>query len=85
MSVEENFQQALEKLKTLPDQPNDIKLDIYALYKQATQGDASGKKPGLFDLVKKAKFDAWETRKGLSKEAAMEAYVKLVDELAAKG
>lgn len=84
MSTEDKFKQALEKLKTIPDQANDVKLNLYSLYKQATEGDAGGQKPGMFDIVKKTKYDAWEQRKGMSKEAAMEAYAKLVDELASK-
>ena len=85
MSLEDQFKQAQEKLNSLPDQDNMVKLDIYSLYKQATQGDVSGKKPGMLDIVKKAKFEAWEKRKGMSKEEAMQAYVKLIGELATKG
>lgn len=82
MSLQEQFEAALTRVKTLPSQPNDVLLSLYALYKQATQGDASGKKPGMLDFVAKAKFEAWESKKGLSKEQAMAEYVKIVDELA---
>lgn len=85
MSNDEQFNQAQEKLNALPDQDNMVKLDIYSLYKQATQGDAIGKKPGMMDFVKRAKFEAWEKRKGMSQDEAKEAYVKLIEELAAKG
>ena len=84
MSIQDQFNTALEKLKTLPAQPNDVMLDLYSLYKQSTVGDVTGKKPGMFDIVAKAKFEAWEKRKGMTKEQAMQAYVALVDELAKK-
>lgn len=54
---------------------NDQKLEFYALYKQATEGDVSGKRPGMMDFVGRAKFDAWEKVKGLSQEEAMQRYV----------
>ena len=84
MSIQDQFNTALEKLKTLPAQPNDVMLDLYSLYKQSTVGDVTGKKPGMFDIVAKAKFEAWEKQKGITKEQAMQAYVALVDELAKK-
>lgn len=70
---------AAQKLASRPD--NDTLLQIYALYKQATSGDASGKRPGMFDMVGRAKFDAWVGHKGLGKEAAMQQYVDLVKNL----
>lgn len=54
---------------------NDLKLEFYALYKQATEGDVSGKRPGMMDFVGRAKYDAWEQVKGLSSEQAMQKYV----------
>ncbi|MBI4411812.1 MAG: acyl-CoA-binding protein [Deltaproteobacteria bacterium] len=84
MPIQDQFNAALEKLKTLPAQPNDVMLDLYSLFKQSTVGDVSGKKPGMFDIVAKAKCEAWEKRKGMSKEQAMQAYIALVDELAKK-
>lgn len=59
---------------------NEMKLEFYALYKQATEGDVSGKRPGMMDFVGRAKFDAWEKVKGLSREEAMERYVERLDE-----
>ncbi len=70
---------AAQKLATRPN--NDTLLQIYALYKQATSGDASGKRPGLFDVVGRAKFDAWAGMKGLAKEMAMQQYIDLVAKL----
>ena len=59
---------------------NDLKLQMYALFKQATVGDVTGKKPGMMDVVGKAKYNAWAKLKGTSAEAAMQNYV---DEVAA--
>mgnify|MGYP001605193881 CR=1 FL=1 len=57
--IEDKFKEAQERVKKLPSQPdNDILLKLYSLYKQSTLGDASGKKPGAFDFVAKAKFEA---------------------------
>jgi len=82
MDLKSRFQEAAIRAKELGDQPNDTLLELYALYKQATSGDASGKRPGMFDPVGRAKFDAWSGRAGMSSEEAMEAYVELVDRLA---
>ncbi|HBF12761.1 MAG TPA: acyl-CoA-binding protein [Deltaproteobacteria bacterium] len=81
MSIQDQFVEAQGKLKTLPAQDNEVLLNLYALYKQSTEGDVSGNKPGMFDIVKKAKYEAWASRKGLSKESAMAEYVKLVSTL----
>jgi len=81
MGIEQQFKSALDAIKSLPAQSNDILLNLYGLYKQATAGDVTGKKPGLLDLVGKAKFEAWASRRGLTREKAMEAYCKLVETL----
>lgn len=60
---------------------NETKLKYYALYKQATEGDVKGKKPGLTDFVGRAKHSAWADLKGMSPEQAMETYIKLVDDV----
>jgi len=84
MALLEDFQAAAEKVKTLRSRPsNDTLLDLYALFKQATEGDVQGKRPGMLDLKGRAKFDAWTGRKGLAKDAAMQQYVALVTRLAA--
>jgi acyl-CoA-binding protein len=84
MSVETEFQQAQQQVQTLKARPsNDTLLQLYALFKQATVGDAQGKRPGLLDLKGRAKFDAWTARKGLAKDAAMKQYVDLVNRLLA--
>ena len=83
--LDTRFQQASEAVKKLPSRPdNDAMLKLYALFKQGSSGDVSGAKPGFFDFVGVAKYEAWEARKGLSEEAAMKAYVKLINYLKAQ-
>jgi len=77
-----SFEAATEDAKRLPRRPdNDTLLKLYAYYKQATAGDVSGSRPGLFDMVGRAKHDAWAKLKGTSREAAMQSYVDLVQGL----
>ncbi|TNF27345.1 MAG: acyl-CoA-binding protein [Deltaproteobacteria bacterium] len=76
------FEAALERSKSLPKQPPAVQLDLYGLFKQATQGDASGKRPGAFDIRGRAKYDAWAAKKGMAAEAAMTEYIAYVDRLA---
>lgn len=81
-SVKEQFEAAQSDVKTLKSRPdNDVLLQLYSLFKQATAGDASGKRPGMFDLVGRAKYDAWAKHKGTSADEAMRKYVDLVAEL----
>ena len=76
------FEQAAEAAKSLPEKPdNDTLLKLYALYKQGTAGDVTGDKPGFFDFVGLAKYEAWEQLQGTSTEDAQEQYVALVREL----
>lgn len=77
------FDDAQKRAKALAKAPStDDLLELYALYKQATSGDVSGARPGMMDFKGRAKFDAWATRKGTSKDDAMRKYVALVDRLA---
>jgi acyl-CoA-binding protein len=73
------FTDAQARIKPIAGLSNDVLLELYALYKQATVGDASGARPGMLDLRGRAKYDAWAKRKGLGKDAAMTAYIALVD------
>jgi acyl-CoA-binding protein len=66
------------------DPRNDIKLRLYALYKQATVGDVEGRRPGFTDLVGRVKYDAWAKVEGMSPEDAKQAYVELVAELSSE-
>ncbi len=61
------------------DPGNDLKLKLYAHYKQATDGDVAGDKPGFTDFVNRAKYEAWAKLKGTPTEKAMETYIKLVE------
>lgn len=82
MELSAKFEDAQVRVKKLASAPStDDLLALYAFYKQATAGDASGSRPGMFDLKGRAKFDAWAKVKGTSKEDAMTKYVALVDRL----
>lgn len=83
--LQARFEQAFKMSTQLSKRPNnDTLLEMYALYKQATVGDVTGERPGFMDFKGGAKYDAWSTKKGLAKEAAMQAYVDLIDRLKAK-
>ncbi len=82
MSLEEQFSRAQERVNKLSRRPSDLQLlELYSLYKQATMGDATGKRPGALDFKGRAKWDAWKQREGLSREEAMRQYVELVEVL----
>jgi acyl-CoA-binding protein len=66
-------------LKAKKDPGNEMKLKLYAHYKQATEGDVAGEKPGFTDFVNRAKYEAWAKLKGMGADDAMKAYVKLVE------
>jgi diazepam-binding inhibitor (GABA receptor modulating acyl-CoA-binding protein) len=83
MDQDQAFDAATERAKKLPHQPNDVLLELYGLFKQATQGDVSGDRPGMFDFKGAAKYDAWEKRRGMTRDEAKQAYAELVDRLAA--
>jgi acyl-CoA-binding protein len=68
---------AILKAKKAPG--NDMKLRLYANFKQATEGDVKGEKPGFTDFVNRAKYEAWAKLKGTAPEEAMKAYIKLVE------
>jgi acyl-CoA-binding protein len=70
-TLKKAFTAAAADVKTLPKRPtNPQLLELYALYKQATEGDAAGSRPGVFDLTGRAKYDAWARKKGTASEAA---------------
>lgn len=76
------FDAAVANSKNLSERPdNATLLKIYALYKQATEGDVDGKKPGFGDMVGRAKWDSWNGFKGTDKEGAMQQYIDLIQEL----
>ncbi|AKJ70227.1 acyl-CoA-binding protein [Pandoraea thiooxydans] len=76
------FDDAVAASKALSERPDNLTLlRIYALYKQATQGDASGERPGMTAMVERAKFDAWAMLKGVTPDAAMTSYIELIESL----
>ncbi|MCH2535571.1 MAG: acyl-CoA-binding protein [Bdellovibrionales bacterium] len=82
MSIDEDFKQASEDVQKLSKKPdNKTLLQLYSLYKQATEGDVTGDKPGAFDMVKRKKYEAWQKLQGIQKEQAQKAYIELVNRL----
>jgi diazepam-binding inhibitor (GABA receptor modulator, acyl-CoA-binding protein) len=82
MDLQQQFDSAVARSKELTKRPsNEELLQLYALFKQATEGDATGERPGGFDFKAIAKFDAWAELKGKTKDTAMREYVAFVDKL----
>lgn len=83
MDLKTQFETAVAESKTLSEKPsNEILLQLYSLYKQATEGDNTAEPPANpFDFVAKAKFQAWEELRGKTSDAAMEEYIQLVTKL----
>jgi acyl-CoA-binding protein len=82
MPLEDDFVAAQARVKQLAHTPKpDQLLELYSLYKQATLGDVTGARPGMLDFKGRAKYDAWSSRQGTSKGAAMQAYVDVVGRL----
>lgn len=78
-----DFQAAVDRVNGLTKDPgNDTKLRMYALYKQATQGDADGKRPGFTNPVGRAKYDAWSKLKGTTQAEAEATYIAEANALA---
>ena len=81
-TLDEQFQQAVTDSEKLPERPdNATLLRIYALYKQASQGDVDRKRPGFTNMVGRAKWDAWNELKGKPADEAKQEYVDLIDDL----
>ena len=84
MDINESFNSALEKVKSLDTSPsNENLLKLYGLYKQATIGEVKEDRPGGFDFKAIAKYDSWASLRGMSQAEAMQAYIDLVDSLSA--
>ncbi len=76
------FEAAAQNVKKLKEDPgNDAKLQLYALYKQGSEGDVQGRRPGFTDMIGRAKYDAWAKVKGQTQDEAMKNYVALVKQL----
>lgn len=80
--LETRFKQAADDAQNLDERPdNDTLLKLYALYKQGSEGDVSGEKPGFFDFVGVAKYEAWEKLQGMNADQARQKYIDLVESL----
>ncbi|MBN8213843.1 MAG: acyl-CoA-binding protein [Xanthomonadales bacterium] len=81
--LQKSFEQAAKDIQSLAERPdNDTLLRLYALFKQGSEGDVSGAKPGFFDFVGTAKYEAWAKLKGTAQDDAKKKYVDLVKKLA---
>jgi diazepam-binding inhibitor (GABA receptor modulating acyl-CoA-binding protein) len=81
-TLKKQFEAAAANSKNLSERPdNTTMLKIYALYKQASTGDNTEKKPGFTDMVGRAKWDAWNGLKGTSTDDAMQQYIDLIESL----
>ncbi|OAB61357.1 acyl-CoA-binding protein [Leptolyngbya valderiana BDU 20041] len=81
-TLDQQFEEIAAAAQSLPERPdNDTMLKLYALYKQGSKGDVTGEKPGFFDFVGVAKFEAWEKLKGMDQDEAKQQYIDLVKSL----
>lgn len=84
MASQEELEAAVKRVNALKTAPNTADmLTLYALFKQASVGDATGSRPGIFDVKGRAKWDAWAAKKGTSREAAGDQYLELAKRLGA--
>ncbi|KAI8092493.1 acyl CoA binding protein-domain-containing protein [Halteromyces radiatus] len=79
--VNQRYNKALHIVQHLPVsssfQPNkEQKLELYALYKQVSHGNIDTQRPGIFDVVGRAKWDAWAKLQGLPTLEAKHRYVE---------
>ncbi|MGF6728860.1 acyl-CoA-binding protein [Paraburkholderia youngii] len=80
--INSQFEQAQQDVKQLPERPGNLTLlRLYALFKQGSEGDVHGDKPGFTDIVGKYKYEAWAALKGTAQDAAQQQYVELVESL----
>lgn len=85
VNMSDQFKASQEKVKNLKKRPSDSELlQLYALFKQATEGDAKGDRPGMLKIKERAKWDAWNKLKGKGGNESENAYCNLVGELVLK-
>ena len=85
MALDDDFASAKARVEKLRQTPSsDELLELYSLYKQANAGDVTGSRPGMLDFKGRAKYDAWAARRGMSKDAAKQAYIDAVARLEKK-
>ena len=83
MDINDAFNDAVARVQLLGSQPPHVQLGLYGLFKQAQVGDASGARPGVFDMRGRAKYDAWTSHKGMATADAKHAYIEMVEDLGA--
>ena len=82
MVLTDEFKKASQDVKSLTARPdNETLLALYSLFKQATEGDVKGSRPGMLDIKGRKKYDAWADKKGMAAELAMKEYIALVQRL----
>lgn len=82
--LQARFEQASQDVTKLSEAPDNMtKLRLYALYKQGSAGDCTGKRPGITDFVGRAKYDGWKAFEGTSQDEAKQMYIDVVEELKA--
>lgn len=82
--LQAQFEAAVASSKSLPERPdNTTLLTLYALYKQASDGDVEGRRPGFTDMVGRSKYDAWAAIKGTPAAEAIQQYIALIEKLKA--
>ena len=82
MALQEEFEKAAAEATQLPERPsNELLLELYSLYKQGMEGDVSGEAPGMMEFVARAKYNAWQQLKGMSRQEAQQKYVDRVNTL----
>ena len=80
--IDDEFAAAERRVKTLTKRPsNEVLLKLYSLYKQGTQENVQGERPGMMEFVEQAKFDAWDDLQGVARDEAKRRYIDLVDSL----
>ncbi len=85
MALAEDFAAAQTRVRSLSKTPDPSELlELYAWYKQGSNGDVQGSRPGMLDFKGRAKYDAWAAKKGTAKDAAQRAYVEFAGTLASK-
>jgi len=85
MDLEDDFKSAIDRSSSITQKPaNEELLLLYALYKQASEGDVTGERPGGFDFKGAAKYDAWAEFKGKDQRECMLEYIELVNKLVEK-
>jgi diazepam-binding inhibitor (GABA receptor modulating acyl-CoA-binding protein) len=81
LNLKMKFDDAVKRANNLPNQPPEVLLEMYGLYKQALVGDVTGKRPGRVKIKARYKYDAWVSKKGISQEEAMKLYIELIEKL----